>query len=235
MKKVFVMMLAVCAMSMSATVYAQEATTAQQEQKEAVNRRAAVMKKELNLSDEQVMQIKAADEKFELKRKNSRKEIKAAAEERDAEIKQVLTPEQQVKLEDMKKNHGDKKGFRPHQGKLKHREGMCAEKAGCKKHDMKCDSLRGKHHRGHMNKGHRHGDMKCDKAQGECQKMKDCDKKQDCPKMKGECQKGKCDKANGECPKMKDCDQKQACNQANGECQKGKCDKAQGNCPQEKK
>ncbi len=209
MKKVFVMMLAVCAMSMSATVYAQEATTAQQEQKEADSRRVAVMKKELNLSDEQVMQIKAADEKFELKRKNSRKEIKAAAEERDAEIKQVLTPEQQVKLEDMKKNHGDKKGFGPHQGKLKHREGMCTEKAGCKRHDMKCDSLRGKHHRGHMNKGHRHGDMKCDMHNGKCPQMK------------------------GECPKMKDCDQKQACNQANGECQKGKC--AQGNCPQEKK
>ena len=223
MKKVFVMMLAVCAMSMSATVYAQEATTAQQEQKEADSRRVAVMKKELNLSDEQVMQIKAADEKFELKRKNSRKEIKAAAEERDAEIKQVLTPEQQVKLEDMKKNHGDKKGFGPHQGKLKHREGMCAEKAGCKRHDMKCDSLRGKHHRGHMNKGHRHGDMKCDMHNGKC------------PQMKGECQKGKCDKAQGECPKMKDCDKKQACNQANGECQKGKCDKAQGNCPKEKK
>ena len=200
MKKVLAMMLAVCAMSVSGTVYAQnvEAIDKPIEKKDMKERRVEIMKNELNLSEEQLVKMKAADEKLEAARENNRQDMKQAAETHRMELKEILTPEQQVKFEEMKKNHPGKKEFR-HQGPKK----MHAGKEGCGKAEMKCDSLRGKHHKGHMHKGHRHGDMKCDKAQGECQKMKDCDKKQDCPQMKGECQKGKCDKPQGECPKEK--------------------------------
>ena len=67
MKKVLVMMVAVCAMSMSTAVYAQEQCPepkrmTRQEMKEHHD---AMIKKELNLSDEQMVKFKAANEELE--------------------------------------------------------------------------------------------------------------------------------------------------------------------------
>ena len=232
MKKVLAMMLAVCALSMSTVVYAQEQCTATKPvaQKEMSERRGAILKKELNLSDEQVMQIKAIDAEFEASKQASREDMKAMRAKRKAAIENVLTPEQKVKFDEMQKKHMAKRELRRQDGK-KLRDGVCAEKDGCRKPHMKCDSLRGKHHRGHMHKC-QNGEMQCDKkadckrdCQKACDKMKDCkkdcDKKADCKK---DCQKGDCQKA---CDKMKDCkkdcDKKADCKK---DCQKGDCQKA---------
>lgn len=179
MKKVLAMMLAVCALSMSTVVYAQEQCTATKPvaQKEMSERRGAMLKKELNLSDEQVMQIKAIDAEFEASKQASREDMKAMRAKRKAAIENVLTPEQKVKFDEMQKKHMAKRELRRQDGK-KLRDGVCAENDGCRKPHMKCDSLRGKHHRGHMHKC-QNGEMQCDKK-ADCKK--DCDKKKECSK-----------------------------------------------------
>ena len=199
MKKVFVMLMAVCAMSMSSVVYAQEQypEAKRLERKEMKERQISMMKQELNLSDEQLEQIKAAKEELDASRQGNRESMKAAHEKYRNTIDKVLTPDQKVKFDAMKKNHHGKKEFRP-QGRPISRDGACKE--------MKCD--------------HKH--MK--DCQKDCQK--ECDKKQDCAKMKGECKDcDSCDKQKGECDKAKACDKTQKCNKAE-KCDKAqKCDK----------
>ena len=67
MKKVLAMLVAVCAMSMSTVVYAQEQCpdAKRMDKKELKERHVMKMKKELNLSDEQMAQMKAANEEFD--------------------------------------------------------------------------------------------------------------------------------------------------------------------------
>lgn len=200
MKKVFVMLMAVCAMSMSTVVSAQEQKLEAKrlDRKEMKERQVSMMKQELNLSDEQLMQIKAAKEELDASRQGSRENMKTAHDKYRATVDKVLTPEQKVKFEEMKKNHHGKKEFRAQAREIK---------KGAHKR-MKCDSVCGKHHKGHGQKGECPGEMKCDSkhkkdCKGECPQVKDCDKKQDC---KGDCKDGKaCEKKNRECAKSKDC------------------------------
>ena len=74
MKKVMLMLVAVCAMSMSTVVSAQEQKLEAKrlDRKEMKERQVSMMKQELNLSDEQLMQIKAAKEELDASRQGSR-------------------------------------------------------------------------------------------------------------------------------------------------------------------
>ena len=235
MKKVLAMMVAVCAMSMTTVVYAQEQCPDMKKGdcKEMRARHDAMMKKELNLSDEQMAQMRAANEELEAAMKANHENMKSAKSKHDVAIEKVLTPEQKAKYDEMKKNHPGKKEFRRN-GRPMHREGARMDGKECRRPDLKCDSMPGKHHRkGHKHHGQCPTDLKCDSmplrsTHGVCPEMKGCDKKQDCPKMKGECSKEKaCDKKCADCPKMKgECQKGKACEKQNGECAKAQnCDK----------
>lgn len=206
MKKVMLMLVAVCALSMSTAVYAQEQCpdAKRMDRKELKERHVMKMKKELNLSDEQMAQMKAANEEFDAAVKANRENMKSAKEKHDAAIDKVLTPDQKVKFDEMKKKHHGKKEFRAKARPIS-RDGKCKE--------MKCD---GKHK------------MDCKK---DCTQMKDCkkncDKKNDCPKMKGECKDcNTCDKAE-KCDKAQKCDKSQKCDKAQACHKTDKCDKAE--------
>lgn len=186
MKKFFVSALVVCAMSMSVAVNAQECKTecAKPEKKECVMDKGEKMAKELKLTEDQKLRIKGINEEFEAAKKSSREDMKQAREKRQAAMNEVLTPEQQAKMKEMRQMH-----------KKEMRQGQPMMRKGHHRH-VKCDSVNGectKHHA-------------CKEAKGECGKMKDCTKKGDC--KKGDCKategcakKGEC-KKNDTCPKV---------------------------------
>lgn len=217
MKKFFVSALVVCAMSMSVAVNAQECKTecAKPEKKECVMDKGEKMAKELKLTEDQKLRIKGINEEFEAAKKLSREDMKQAREKRQAAMNEVLTPEQQAKMKEMRQMH-----------KKEMRHGQPMMRKGHHRH-VKCDSVNGectKHHA-------------CKEAKGECGKMKDCTKK-------GENCTTKCDKAKGcdkqaECGKMKDCTKKGDCKK--GDCKategcakKGEC-KKNDTCPKVEK
>lgn len=138
MKKVLVSALVVCAMSMSSVVFAQEnkPTERRIEQKKEF---VCKMAKELNLSDEQVEQMKESNEK-----------MRAARQQHQEEMDRILTPEQKEKMKELRKQNIDKSKMRRH-----HRhnsdsmkpcpqmKGRCVEKKGnCSKMQGDCPQMK---------------------------------------------------------------------------------------------
>lgn len=111
MKNVLVSALMTCAIVMVPATFAQE--TAKKECGKCPQEgRYEKLAKELNLTETQMTEIKAADAKFMTSAKGSREAMKSADEERDAAYKKILTSEQYAKMKEMqpRKDHKGKPG-----------------------------------------------------------------------------------------------------------------------------
>lgn len=227
MKKVLVLALALCAMT-TATMAQEPARECKKQRLECRQECKDKMAQELNLTPEQVTRVEAAREEMNNSKKQARGEMREAREKFNAEMKQILTPEQQKKMEEMKaerprhhKMRDGKQHCGAHKG-MKHAQcvelkcqGDTAKCVDCKK-DCKKDCA----------------DCKKD-CKKECKKecVKDC--KKDCKKNCADCKKD-CKK---ECKKdcKKEC-KKQCKGHKADECPKGdktQCPKTEckGECP----
>lgn len=104
MKKVLVSALVVCALSMSSVAFAQENKEPDRqfhEKKEMVKKKA----QELNLTEEQMEQIKAS--KDEMREAN-----KAARQKHQENMDQILTPEQKEKMKETRERNIEKRKMR---------------------------------------------------------------------------------------------------------------------------
>lgn len=119
MKKVFMSALVICAMSMSSVAFAQECKKddcTQQDKAEFMQKRCTKMVQELNLTDEQIEQIKASKEEMNKEKKGARQSVDAARKKHQENIDKILTPEQKAKMQEMRKQRPDKKEMRHHRG-----------------------------------------------------------------------------------------------------------------------
>ena len=131
MKKILVSAFMACAIMMAPTAFAQQ--TAKKEcGKCPQENRYEKMSKELNLTEAQMTEIKAADAKFATSSKESREAMKAANEERDAAYKKILTTEQYAKMKEMQPSRSSHKG-KPemHKGKKSCCPDSAAVRKGC--------------------------------------------------------------------------------------------------------
>lgn len=127
MKRICVSALLVCALTMPVAVSAQQVEKRdcpKREKKECVTPRCD-MAKELNLTPEQQEKMKASREEFTKTRTASKEAVKAAREKHQAEMKEILTPEQQAKMKEMRPAKRGNKEMRHHRGHRGHKHMVC--------------------------------------------------------------------------------------------------------------
>ncbi len=118
MKKVI---LSVVAVVFAVSAFAQDAAKVKKTPEEVAQKRADKLKTELTLTDDQrakaytilldnATKVQAIKAKYPNDKKAARTEIKPVKAACDTSIKAILTPEQIIKYDAMKKAHKDKKG-----------------------------------------------------------------------------------------------------------------------------
>lgn len=138
MKKMILSALMICALTMAPGLYAQQNNDQEKATRPNREQRGEMqfdkMATELQLTDAQKEKMKATQEKYMAEAKRLRQEMQKAGEEKEAELKKILTPEQYEKYSKMSQHKSMKNKRQMHKRTMKKNFDCNKDSAACVHH-----------------------------------------------------------------------------------------------------